>query len=112
MENLQRIVQESVPGKQITLLHLISSPEPSVNERIGLDVGNAIGIMTLTPTESSIIAADISAKAANVEVCFIDRFNGCVLLQGDTESVRQSLEAVKTTFESMLNFSSCEVTKS
>lgn len=112
MENLQRIVQESVPGKQITLLHLISSPDPSVNEKIGLDKGNAIGIMTLTPTESSIIAADVASKAASVEVCFIDRFNGCVLLQGDNESVKQSLEAVKHTFESMLKFTSCPVTKS
>lgn len=112
MENLQRIVQESVPGKQITLLHLISSPDPSVNEKIGLDKRNAIGIMTLTPTESSIIAADVAAKAANVEVCFIDRFNGCVLLQGDNESVKQSLQAVKDTFESMLKFTSCPVTMS
>ena len=112
MENLQRIVQESVPGKQITLLHLISSPDPSVNEKIGLDKWNAIGIMTLTPTESSIIAADVAAKAASVEVCFIDRFNGCVLLQGDNESVKQSLQAVKDTFESMLKFTSCSVTMS
>lgn len=28
MENLQRIIQESVPGKQVTLLHIISSPDP------------------------------------------------------------------------------------
>lgn len=112
MEKLQRIVQESVPGKQITLLHLISSPDPSVNEKIGLDKGNAIGIMTLTPTESSIIAADLAAKAANVEIGFIDRFNGCVLLEGDTESVRESLEAVKETFENLLKFTSCPVTKS
>ncbi|MDY3007284.1 BMC domain-containing protein [Anaerococcus porci] len=110
MENLQRIVQESVPGKQITLLHLISSPDSQVNEKIGLDKGNAIGIMTLTPTESSIIAADVASKAACVEICFIDRFNGCVLLQGDNESVRQSLEAVKDTFERMLKFISSPVT--
>lgn len=110
MENLQRIVQESVPGKQITLLHLISSPDISVNEKIGLDRGNAIGIMTLTPTESSIIAADVATKAANVDVCFIDRFNGCVLLQGDTESVRQSLEAVKNLFETKLKFSCPPIT--
>ena len=68
--------------------------------------------MTLTPTESSIIAADVAAKAASVEVCFIDRFNGCVLLQGDNESVKQSLQAVKDTFESMLKFTSCSVTMS
>ena len=38
MEDLQRIIQEVVPGKQITLLHLISSPDPSINEKIGVNL--------------------------------------------------------------------------
>ena len=112
MEDLQRIIQEVVPGKQITLLHLISSPDPSINEKIGLDKNNAIGIMNLTPPETAIIAADIAAKSAGVAVCFIDRFNGCVLLEGYTASVRESLSKVKDVFVNMLNFTACDVTQS
>lgn len=111
MENLQRIIQETVPGKQITLLHLISSPDPNVNDRIGVDNGS-LGILTLTPTESSIIAADIAAKAASVEIAFVDRFNGAVLINGDVEGVHTALLEVQRYFKEVLGFNVCEVTKS
>lgn len=111
MENLQRIIQESVPGKQITLLHLISSPDPNVNDRIGVKKGS-LGILTLTPTESSIIAADIASKSANVEIAFVDRFNGAVLINGDVEGVHTSLLEVQRYFKEFLGFNVCEVTKS
>lgn len=111
MEDLNRIIQESVPGKQITLLHIISSPDPSVNERMGIDKKSSIGILTLTPSESSIIAADIAVKSGMVEIIFIDRFNGTVLIQGDVESVESSLLEVYKIFKNMLGFNVCEVTK-
>lgn len=111
MEHLNRIIQESVPGKQISLLHIISSPELSVNDKLGIESGNAIGILTLTPTETSIIAADIAAKASIVEICFIDRFNGSVIIQGDVSSVTTALEEVARQFENLLAFDVCKVTK-
>lgn len=111
MENLQRIIQESVPGKQITLLHLISSPDKNVNERIGVNEGS-LGILTLTPTESSIIAADIASKSSNVDISFIDRFNGAVLINGDVEGVYTALFEVQKYFKEILGFNVCKVTKS
>ncbi|WP_311491523.1 BMC domain-containing protein [uncultured Anaerococcus sp.] len=111
MEHLERIIQESVPGKQISLLHVISSPDISVNDKLGIESGNAIGILTLTPTETAIIAADIAAKASLVDICFIDRFNGSVIIQGDVSAVVNALEEVAREFQMLLGFDVCKVTK-
>ncbi len=48
--DLVRIIQESVPGKQITMAHIISSPDPIMYQKLGLDPkvdyhNAAIGIM-------------------------------------------------------------------
>lgn len=32
MENLSHIIQESVPGKQVTIAHVIASPGPEIHE--------------------------------------------------------------------------------
>ena len=76
MENKTRIIQEYVPGKQVTLAHIIASPVSDIYERLGVEESGAIGIATLTPCETAIIAADIATKAANVEIGFLDRFTG------------------------------------
>ena len=36
MEEKQRIIQELVPGKQITLAHIIANPEAALYEKLGL----------------------------------------------------------------------------
>ena len=92
----ERIIQESVPGKQVTIAHVIASPMPDIYERLGIDEKGAIGILTLTPCETAIIAADIATKTANVEIGFLDRFTGSVVICGDVQSVETALEAVPT----------------
>ena len=59
-----RIIEESVPGKQVTIAHVIASPMYDIYERLGIDEAGAIGILTLSPYETAIIAADIATKAA------------------------------------------------
>ena len=80
----ERIIQESVPGKQVTIAHVIASPTPDIYERLGIDDKGAIGILTLSPYETAIIAADIATKAANVEIGFLDRFTGSVIIKIDS----------------------------
>lgn len=108
---LQRIIQESVPGKQITLSHVISSPDSELYERIGIDSKSSIGILTVTPSETAIIAADIATKASAVQLGFVDRFSGAVLILGDVESVYCALLEVNRVFETVLGFSVVAVTK-
>ena len=91
MEHLQRIIQESVDGKEVVLAHVIASPAPDIYDRIGVPHGQSIGILTLSPEETSIIAADIAAKAAPVSIGFLDRFTGAVVVLGDVQSVETSM---------------------
>ena len=94
MEHLQRIIQESVDGKEVVLAHVIASPAPDIYDRIGVPHGQSIGILTLSPEETSIIAADIAAKAAPVSIGFLDRFTGAVVILGDVQSVETSMQEV------------------
>ena len=75
-EGKMRIIQELVPGKQITLAHVIGGPRPIVYKKLGLnpdvDYGNsAIGILNMSPPESAVIASDISIKTGDVYLGFV-----------------------------------------
>lgn len=109
--NVQRIIQESVPGKQITIAHVIASPMPDIYERLGIDEKGAIGILTLSPYETAIIAADIATKASDVEIGFLDRFTGSVVINGDVQSVETALGAVNDTLKDMLGFTPAPITR-
>lgn len=112
-ENKQRIIQEFVPGKQVTLAHIIANPNPDIYKKLGV-IGEhlgAIGIMTITPSEGAIIGADIATKAANVEVIFVDRFNGSLVIGGDVASVETGVKNVLDVLRSLLKFAPTEITR-
>ena len=51
-EGRLRIIQETVPGRQITLAHVVTSPKPIVYRKLGLNPDidferSAIGIITV-----------------------------------------------------------------
>ncbi|MDF0479128.1 BMC domain-containing protein [Vagococcus sp. PNs007] len=113
MEEKQRLIQEYVPGKQVTMAHIIASPTQDIYDKLGLvtTTKGAIGILTITPSEAAIIAVDIALKSGDIEVGFVDRFSGSVVLTGDLSSINSALEAVTSGLESILEFSSTSVTK-
>jgi ethanolamine utilization protein EutS len=111
LEDKQRIIQEFVPGKQITLAHVIAKPISDIYSRLGLEHSGAIGIVTLTPGETSIIAADIATKAAEVYIGFLDRFTGALVIGGDVASVETALKEVNNVLNSMLGYTTCSITK-
>lgn len=108
---VQRVIEESVPGKQITIAHVIASPMPDICERLGIDDKGSIGILTISPYEAAIIAADIATKTADVEIAFLDRFTGSVVISGDVQSVETALLAVNDTLTRLLDFTVAPVTK-
>ncbi|QSX05617.1 BMC domain-containing protein [Sedimentibacter sp. zth1] len=110
-KKIQRIIQESVPGKQITISHIIASPMRDIYERLGIEEHGAIGILTLSPYESAIIAADIATKTSDVEIGFLDRFTGSVVISGDVESVETALRAVNDILKDMLGFTPSTITR-
>lgn len=113
VEEKQRMIQEYVPGKQVTLAHLIANPDSVIFEKLGLQVEKkgAIGILTITPSEAAIIAVDIATKAAGVKIGFVDRFSGSVVMSGDVSSVETALCAVLQGLEHILGFSSTLLTR-
>lgn len=111
-----RIVQELVPGKQITMAHVIASPDPIVYKKLGLDPGvdyhrAAIGILTMSPSEVSVIAGDLAIKTANVELGFIDRFSGTLIITGRIAEVESALAAILKYTKDNLGFTVCEITR-
>lgn len=112
----ERIVQELVPGKEITIAHLIASPDQTLYEKLGMDPrmefeNSAIGILTISPAETAIIAADIAIKAAGVELGFVDRFSGTLIVTGTVSAAEAALCAVLEYVEDKMGFSVCGITR-
>lgn len=113
MKEKERIIQEFVPGKQVTLAHVIAHPVAALYGKMGLvDVKGAIGILTITPSEGAIIAADVASKAADVTIGFVDRFSGSLLITGDVAAVEAAITDVMQVLCDIMGFTKTEITKS
>lgn len=116
MEQKQRIIQELVPGKQITLAHIIANPDTVLYRKLGLDpekdyAHSAIGIITASPCEYAIIAADIALKKSGAELGFVDRFSGTLIITGSVSEVEASVDEALSYAENKLGFTVCPVTR-
>ena len=56
-------------------------------------------------------AADVAMKSGNVELGFLDRFSGAVILLGSRAEVKSALEHVVEFFRTELGFTVCELTE-
>ena len=112
----QRIVQELVPGKQITLAHIIANPDRILYEKLGLDpsveyASSAIGVMTVSPAETAIIMADIAVKASGAELGFVDRFSGSLIITGTVSEVEAATTGILEYVSTELGYTICKVTR-
>lgn len=115
-EGRLRIIQELVPGKQITLAHIIGGPRPIVYKKLGLnpDVDynrSAIGILNMSPAESAVIAADIATKEGDVYLGFVDRFSGTLIITGLISEVTTAIEENVRYFRDELGYAVCDITR-
>ena len=115
-EGKQRIVQELVPGRQITLAHIIANPDPILYEKLGLDPRveyskSAIGVMTISPAETAIIIADIAVKSSGAELGFVDRFSGSLIITGSVSEVEAATNAILEYTRNVLGYTICQITK-
>jgi ethanolamine utilization protein EutS len=90
---------------------MIAAPVEDIYQRLGLEKCGAIGIVTLTPSETSIIAADIATKVAPVNIGFLDRFTGALIITGDVSGVLAGLTEINRILHDMLGYTICEITK-
>lgn len=107
-----RIIQEFVPGKQVTLAHVIANPDPRLYAKLGLSVtSGALGVLTITPSEAAIIAADAATKASGAEIGFVDRFSGSLLLIGTLSEVEAAIRDIVETLSRVLGFAIAKITR-
>ena len=116
MENKQRIIQEIVPGKQITLAHIIANPNKILYRKLGLNpeidyAKSAIGVVTMSPSEYAIIAADLAMKNSGAELGFVDRFSGTLIVTGRVSEVEAALRALSDYCRDTLGFTVCDITR-
>ena len=115
-EGKMRIVQELVPGKQVTLAHIIASPDPIVYKKLGLDPSidyqrTAIGILSMSPAEIAVIAGDLAVKKADIELGCIDRFSGTLIFTGSVSAVEEAIQGICDYLIENLGFTVCPVTR-
>lgn len=116
-----RMTRVRVPGKEVCLAHVIGSSQRSIYENLSLHIGvhegedhtgEAIGLLRFTPWESVVAAADIAMKSASIEIGFMDRFCGSLIITGDLSQVQAAVEEVVRSFREDLGFRTCEIHKS
>lgn len=111
-----RIIQELVPGKQVTLAHIIAGPDQIIYQKLGLNPKidyrqAAIGILSMSPAEISVIAGDLAIKTSNVEIGFIDRFSGTLIFTGRVSDVQAAISAILDYLRKKLGFTICDITQ-
>ena len=114
--NKMRLIQETVPGKQLTLAHIIASPDSVIYKKLGLDpkvdyAHAAIGIVTVCPSETTIICADIAIKSSGVDLSFVDRFSGTLIFTGTISQVEAAMESLCRYCRDTLGYVVCKITK-
>ena len=68
-------------------------------------------MLTISPAETAVITADIALKASGIELGFVDRFSGTLIVTGTVAEVEASFHAIADYFRDVLKFSVCEVTR-
>lgn len=116
LKDKMRIIQEIVPGKQITIAHIIANPDKILYQKLGLDPNmdyskSAIGIVTVSPAETAIIIADIATKSSGAEIGFVDRFSGTLIVTGTVSEAEAALKALCDYAKDVLGFTVCDISK-
>ncbi len=121
-ENLKgktlRMTRVRVPGKEVCLAHILTPSDVSVYQNLGLHIGvhegedhsgETIGLIRFTPWEAVVVAADTAMKAADIQIGFMDRFCGSLIITGGLSEVEAAVSEVVRFFREELGFQTCKV---
>jgi len=116
-----RMTRMRVPGKEVCLAHVIASSDRCIYQNLGLHIGvhegedhtgEAIGMVRFTPWEAVVVAADVAMKSADIQIGFMDRFCGSLIVTGGLTEVQTAVEEVVKFFGEELGFHTCSIHKS
>ena len=114
-----RMTRVRIPGKEVCMAHVLSPADASIYQNLGLHIGThegedhtgeAIGLIRFTPWEAVVAAADCAMKAADVQIGFMDRFCGTLILTGGLIEVRTAVQEVVRFFRDDLHFAAADMT--
>ena len=123
-ENLKgkrlRMTRVRVPAKEVCLAHVLNPSEERIYHNLALHIGvhegedhtgEALGLIRFTPWEAVVVAADVAVKSADVQLCFMDRFCGSLIVSGKLTEVQTAVESVVEYFGE-IGFGTCEIHRS
>ena len=123
-ENLKgkrlRMTRLRVPAKEVCLAHILNPSEERIYHNLALHIGvhegedhtgEALGLIRFTPWEAVVVAADVAMKSADVQICFMDRFCGSLIVSGNLTEVQTAVESVVEYF-GKIGFGTCKIHKS
>ena len=123
-ENLKgkrlRMTRVRVPAKEVCLAHVLNPSEERIYHNLALHIGvhegedhtgEALGLIRFTPWEAVVVAADVAVKSADVQICFMDRFCGSLIVSGKLTEVQTAVESVVEYFGE-IGFGTCKIHKS
>ena len=111
-----RLTRVRVPGKEVCLAHVINPSDSCIYQNLALHIGvhegedhtgESIGMIRFTPWE-----ADVAVKSADVQIGFMDRFCGSLIITGGLSEVMTAVEEVVRFFDEVLGFKTCEIHRS
>ena len=123
-ENLKgkrlRMTRVRVPAKEVCLAHVLNPSEERIYHNLALHIGvhegenhtgEALGLVRFTPWEAVVVAADVAVKSADVQIMFMDRFCGSLIVSGRLSEVQTAVESVVKYFGE-IGFGTCEIHRS
>ena len=123
-ENLKgkrlRMTRVRVPAKEVCLAHVLNPSEERIYQNLALHIGvhegenhtgEALGLVRFTPWEAVVVAADVAVKSADVQIMFMDRFCGSLIVSGRIAEVQTAVESVVKYFGE-IGFSTCKIHRS
>ena len=123
-ENLKgkrlRMTRVRVPAKEVCLAHVLNPSEERIYHNLALHIGvhegedhtgEALGLVRFTPWEAVVVAADVAVKSADVQIMFMDRFCGSLIVSGRIAEVQTAVESVVKYFGE-IGFSTCKIHRS
>ena len=116
-----RMTRVRAPGKEVCLAHVLNPSQACIYQNLGLHIGvhegedhtgDAVGMIRFTPWEAVVVAADVAMKSADVQIGFMDRFCGSLILTGGLTEVQTAVEEVVRFFSEVLGFKTCAIHRS
>ena len=116
-----RMTRVRVPGKEVCLAHVLNPSQACIYQNLGLHIGvhegedhtvDAVVMIRFTPWEAVVVASDVAMKSADVQIGFMDRFCGSLILTGGLTEVQTAVEEVVRFFSEVLGFKTCAIHRS